>query len=228
MVEKSKGKLIVIDGIDGSGKATQTELLVSRMKVAGYAVETISFPRHGELSCKLVDLYLDKDKIFGEPTEVEPKSASGFYAIDRLLNKSKIEKWLKEGRNVIVDRYVSANFGHQGSKISDSEKRAKFFEWDYKLEYERLNLPIPNLIFLLSMPAEIAFELKKMQKEQTGGSMDGHEGNIKYLINTENAFLHAAQIYNWEIIECSDGTKPLPKPIIHKKLWKIVEEFLKQ
>ena len=225
-MSKYKGKLIVLDGNDGAGKATQTRLLVSAMKKAEYKVETIDFPRHGESSCKLVDLYLEG--FFGDPTKLEPRIASSFYAIDRLMNKQKIEEWLSEGKNVIADRYVSANIGHQGSKISDPKEREKLFEWLHEFEYRELELPRPDLNLLLHMPAEIAFKLKKAQRRYTNKSRDGHEKSFAHLKAAEQSFLHAAKIYDWKIIECSKNSKPLPIEIIHKKLWEIVKEFLEQ
>jgi len=241
---QKKGKLIVLDGIDGSGKGTQTGFLVDRLKTEGFPVETISFPSHGEDSAILVDQYLNG--LFGLPTQCDPKLVSGFYAIDRFLKKPRIEKWLAQGTNVIADRYTSANMGHQGAKIKEERLREQMFDWIMQLEYGILRLPIPDLNLFIEMKPEIAYGLieKKDRRAYTGDKhRDGHEGDLNHLIAAHNSFAHVARIcdsnvnidqrliyrpYNWKVIECDDGKKPLPLEFIHELVWEAVEKCLEK
>ncbi|HLC66288.1 MAG TPA: thymidylate kinase, partial [Candidatus Nanoarchaeia archaeon] len=128
-----RGKLIVLEGIDGSGKTTQTKMLVARLKREGYAVETIDFPQYyTTFFGKMVAQYLRGE--FGALDQVSPYLAAILYAGDRFERKEQLEQWLAEGKIVIANRYVSANMGHQASKIPRS-KRAVFVQWLDQLEY---------------------------------------------------------------------------------------------
>ncbi len=222
MPEK-RGKFIVIEGTDGSGKATQTALLLQKLRESGFAVETIDFPRHGEDSGKLVDLYLTG--FFGETTKLSPRLISGFYAIDRLMNKTKINAWLDEGKIVIADRYASSNIGHQGAKIPDDAEREELFHWLHKMEFEEMKIPKPEAHIFLHVPSEVAFKLieKKAQRDYiTGENKDGHEKDINHLKAAEKSYLHASRLFNWKIIECSENEELLSIEKIHDKIWEHV------
>lgn len=227
MPEK-RGKFIVIEGTDGSGKATQTALLLQKLKSQGYGVETIDFPRHGEASAKLVDLYLNG--FFGLSTKVDPIFVSSFYAIDRLLNKEKIESWLNEGKIVIADRYASSNMGHQGAKIHDEAERENLFKWLNKLEFEEMKISKPDLHIFLHVPTEIAFELieKKNKREYIQGETgrDGHEKDILHLKKAERAYLHASKLFGWKIINCTENSQLLSIEKIHEKVWDIISQVI--
>ncbi|HDH07740.1 MAG TPA: thymidylate kinase, partial [Candidatus Moranbacteria bacterium] len=141
------GKFIVIDGTDGSGKATQTKLLVERLKNDGHDVEIADFPQYGKKSAGLIEKYLNGK--YGSAEEVGPYRASIFYACDRYDASFKIRKAVEEGKIVISNRYVTANMGHQGGKIKDPEERKKYFNWLYNLEYETFSIPRPDLNIIL-------------------------------------------------------------------------------
>ena len=222
-----QGKFIIIEGTDGSGKATQTALLLQRLKEDGYATETIDFPRHGEPSAKLVDLYLNG--FFGEAAKIDPRFISSFYAIDRLLHKEKMEKWLSEGKVVIGDRYVTSNIGHQGAKIKNLAEREKLFQWIYNLEYQEMVLPQPDLIIFLHVPTKTAVQLiekKKKREYIVVTNKDGHEKNIDYLKAAENSYLHAAKLFKWKVIECVENGQLLIIEKINDKIWEAVSEVL--
>jgi dTMP kinase len=222
-----RGKFIVIEGTDGSGKGTQTALLAQRIKKAGYDIETIAFPRHGELSAKLVDLYLNG--FFGDATQVDPRFVSSFYAIDRLLNKERIEDWLNYGRVVIGDRYTTSNIGHQGAKISDPKEREKMFNWVYEMEFKEMGLPQPDLMLFLHIPTPIAMQLieKKKQREYIKSSnKDGHEGSESHLRAAEESYLHASKLFKWNVLECVENGRLLTIEEINDKIWEIVLQIL--
>ena len=223
-----RGKFIVIEGTDGSGKATQTALLLQRLRESGLAVETIDFPRHGEDSGKLVDLYLTG--FFGESTKLNPKLISGFYAIDRLMNKPKINAWLDEGKIVIADRYASSNIGHQGAKIPDDKEREELFYWLHKMEFEEMKIPKPDMHIFLHVPSEVAFKLieKKAQRRYLLGKIDGHEKNLDHLKAAEKSYLHASKLFNWRIIECSENNELLSIEKIHDKVWEQISIILQK
>jgi dTMP kinase len=228
MDEKIKrGKLIVIEGTDGSGKGTQTKLLVDKLNQDGIKTETMSFPSHGEPCGKLVDLYLNG--YFGEPTKIDPKFISSFYAIDRLIKKPTIEQWLNEGKNVVLDRYVESNIGHQGAKEMSRFGRENIFNFINDLEYNQMKLPRPDLVMLLHVPAKISFELieKKTQRDYIKEkNKDGHEKNFAYLEMAEQSYLHASELYGWKKIECSDDAGILSKEMIQDIVFNEVSRIL--
>jgi dTMP kinase len=224
-----RGKFIVIEGTDGSGKATQTALLLQRLKESGFAVETIDFPRHGEDSGKLVDLYLTG--FFGESAKQNPRMVSAFYAIDRLMNKIKINAWLEEGKIVIADRYASSNIGHQGAKIDNDLEREELFHWLHKMEFEEMKIPKPDMHIFLHVPSEVAFKLieKKAQRNYlVGTNKDGHEKDINHLNAAEKSYLHASKLFNWNIVECSENNELLTIDKIHDKVWEQVSNLIEK
>src|SRR3989339_472107 len=156
---------IMIDGIDGSGKSLQAELLINRLKKENYPVEIISFPQYGQKSAAAIEEYLNG--LYGTAEEVGPHRASVLYAVDRFAAAPKIRNWLQENKIVIANRYVSSNMGHQGGKIKDNEERKKFFEWNDDLEYNIFGIPRPDLNIILHVTASIAQELvdKKAARE---------------------------------------------------------------
>src|SRR5574341_73453 len=169
-----KGVFIVIEGTDGTGKATQTLKLVEFLKKEGKAVETFDFPQYGQPSAHFVENYLNGK--YG--TEINPYTASLFYALDRYHASAKIRQALSEGKIVISNRYVASNMGHQGGKIDNSEKRHEYFKWNEDIEYNILGIPRPDLNIILHVPSEIAQNLvdKKGSRAYVGGQKrDLHE-----------------------------------------------------
>ena len=217
---KLYGKLIVIDGIDGSGKSTQLEMLAEELKANGFETETIHFPRHGQPTAFMVDQYLK-----GAYGDVNSYAASVFYAVDRFDASSTIKKWLGEGKVVLSDRYVTANAGHQGCKINDSMDRLKFFKWLDNLEYNIFGLPKPDLNVVLNMPYMSAHKLLNGRKD-TKAKKDIHEQSLTHLRLAQAVYLQLAQLFpNTKIVECVEGKSVLSPQDVHNKVWELVRRI---
>ena len=220
------GKLITIEGTDCSGKETQTNLLIERLKKAGFKVEKFSYPNYESPTGKIIaGPYLAK---FGEcyfpegAVNVPPKVTSLYYAADRLYNSEKINNALKINDIVILDRYSYSNFAHQGSKIKDQKERNEFFEFLEKLEFELLGLKRPDYTFFLHMPTDNAIELKNGRAEKA----DEHERNVDYLKQSEATYLQLCKKYDFVYIPCSKEGKVRPiseiNDEVYNKLTKII------
>jgi dTMP kinase len=222
-----KGKLIVIDGTDGSGKATQTELLVERLKKEGFSVATFDFPRYGERSAVLVEDYLNGK--YGTADEVGPYRASIFYAVDRYAASSEMKRLLSEGTIVISNRYVSSNMGHQAGKISDLKERDRFLKWLDELEFGIFRIPKPDATILLYVLPTIGQKLvdKKGHREYVGGvKRDIHEADINHLKNAAESYKYVANKFNWDIIECAPKGEMLSKKEIHSMVREKIKKLL--
>jgi len=199
-----RGKLILIEGTDCSGKQTQSELLVKRLVENGRKVVTLSFPMYDTPTGKIIGgPYLGKPAIceswFSEgATNVDARVASLYYAGDRFYNISKINKLLSEGTDVILDRYAPSNMAHQGGKIIDQQERYKLYKWIEDLEYGLLGLPRPDFSYLLYMPHQYSQKLRRAREEK----LDAHESSEEHLKNAEIAYLEIADLYDFEIINC--------------------------
>ncbi len=224
-----KGKFIVIDGTDGSGKGTQTNLLIKRLKKEGHDVKMADFPQYGKKSAGMVEEYLNGK--FGTADEVGPYRASIFYACDRYDANFKIKKWLDDGKIVISNRYVTANMGHQGGKIKDKNKRRDYFKWLYDIEFRIFNIPKPDLNIILHVDAAIAQKLVD-QKEKRAyiekGKRDIHEKDLKHLRNAEMVYLEITKIFkDFCLIECVENGLIMTKSEIADLLWKKVKKVIK-
>lgn len=225
-LERKQGKLIVIDGTDGSGKATQTKLLLQTLQTEGYGAATTDFPQYGSKSAGPLEEYLN-----GKYGQVNPRAASIFYAIDRFDIAKTMQQWLNEGKVVVSNRYVTANAGHQGGKISDKAERIKFFKWLDDLEYGIFGVPKPDLNIILHVPAELAQKLvdKKQpaaRKYANGKKRDLHEADLKHLQNAESAYLEIAKLFpNTKLVECVENGQLLPPRQIHNKVWELVRRI---
>lgn len=203
-----RGKLIVVEGTDCSGKETQTNLLMKKFNELGMRVEKFSFPNYQSPTGKIIGgPYLGKsyidDSWFAEgPTKVDPKVAALYYAADRKYNIYKITFLLENGVNVILDRYVYSNMAHQGGKIEGSKEREELYNWLETLEFGLLELPHADIKIFLHMPYEQAIILKQNREELP----DGHEKNKNHLKSAEAAYIELAKKYNFKTIECAkDG-----------------------
>jgi dTMP kinase len=223
-----KGKLISIDGIDGSGKSVQTKLLVERLRAAGFKVETVDFPRYGKKSAGLVEKYLNGK--YGSAEKVGPYRASLFYAIDRYDASFKIKKWLSEGRVVVTNRYTGANLGHQGGKIKNALARKAFFDWLYKLEYGLLAIPKPDLNIVLHVPAEVAQTLVDRKSERAyihGQKRDIHESDLEHLKNAENTYVEIARVFpDFTLIDCTHSGRLMEPERISELVWQKAKSLL--
>lgn len=198
-----KGKLIVLEGIDGSGKETQSNLLEKKLKEKGREVMHISFPDYESPSSALVKMYLKGD--FGKnPEDVNPYAASLFYAVDRFASyRMKWKDFYEKGGIVIADRYTTSNMVHQMTKYEDEVKRKDFLSWLEKTEYGELELPRPDLVILLDIPLAVSENLVK-ERAKKGSSMDIHEQHLDYLRKCHDAYRQLVALYHWKRIPCTE------------------------
>ena len=221
-----KIKFIVLEGNDGSGKSTQFKLLKAKLEESDEKVESIKFPQHGETFFgKMVDDYLNGE--FGDATKVPAKLASAIYAADRWQAKDQLNKWLESGSIILADRYMSANKGHQLSKLESEEEKLAMLNWLDKMEYEVYGIPRPDLVIYFNMP--IKFNLLNDReaggKEYIDGELDNHENDPEYLGKTNEAFLFTAKHYEyWKVIDCVKDNKRLPPDEIHELVWKVLKK----
>lgn len=227
-----KGKLVVIDGIDGSGKATQTKFLDKRLKKEGYKVRSIDFPRYYDnFFGALIGDYLSGK--FGDFIQTDPRVASVLYAADRFESSGQIRKWLDAGYVVISDRYVSANQIHQGSKIRSATKRRKFLLWLDKMEFEIFKIPRPDTVIYLDVPFEVSKKwlenkVTKRSKKYLNGKRDVAEDNLLHLKDSRNTALYLHKTNkNWEKISCCKGNICMSPEDVHQKVFEIVRKKLK-
>ena len=204
--ETMKGTLIVLEGIDGSGKETQSSLLEKKLKEKGRDVMHISFPDYKSPSSALVKMYLKGD--FGKnPEDVNPYAASLFYAVDRFASyRMKWKDFYQKGGIIIADRYTTSNMVHQMTKYEDKKARKDFLSWLEKTEYEELELPRPDLVILLDIPLGVSENLVKERARQ-GGSMDIHEQHLDYLRKCHDAYQELVNLYGWKRIPCTEEGK---------------------
>lgn len=233
LAEKNRGKFIVLEGTDGTGKATQANLLIEKLKNKGHQVALMDFPQYGKNTfARAVESYLRGE--FGPSTEINPYLISFAYAGDRAKKADEIKKLLADGVTIVSNRYTSASMGHQGGKIKDKLERKKFLDWLKELEYgeDGHNIPKPDLTCLLYLNPEISQKLvdnKAMREYTQGQKRDGHEGNLQHLNDAANAFLEIArEEKNWHIIDCGDTEKNtiLPREEISKRIWDIIQSKL--
>ena len=203
------GKLIVIDGLDGSGKSTQCELLLSELSAQGKNVRLVSFPRYDSVGSTFVKLYLNGD-LGDNPSDTSPYAAATFYALDRYYSYRKewADFYAEEDSVVIAARYTTANAVHQLSKL-DREYWDGFLSWLCDFEYKKLGIPEPDLVLYLEMKPEISMRLIEQRNEATGAHSDIHEKDADYLNLCYKAALYAADKMGWEHVKCYDGKDPL-------------------
>ena len=214
------GKFIVIDGTDGSGKTTQFNLLVDKLKAQGFAVEVADFPQYNTKSAGLVEEYLSGK--YGGADDVTPYQSSTFYAVDRYDASFKIRQWLKDGKIVVANRYVSASLGHQGGKIENPLERKVFFNWLYELEYKLFNIPKPDLSLILHVEAEIAQKLaaNRHREDWVGKTRDIHEENLGHLQKAEQVYLEIAKTFpDFKLIKCTREGEIMTREEIHELVW---------
>ncbi len=221
---KRRGKFIVIDGTDGSGKTTQVALLLKRLKQEKYPTALADFPRYGLPSAYFVEQYLNGK--YGTAAEVGPYVGSLFYALDRYAAKAGLQKSL-QGKNVLVsNRYVTANMGHQGAKLKERRDRREYFNWLENLEHDLMGLPRPDLTIILHVPAELAQRLvdRKGRRAYIRRKRDLHEADLKHLQAAEQTYLEMARQFDYKIIECVEKGKMLSPAEIHEKIWAAVSK----
>ncbi len=224
-----KGRIIVIEGTDCSGKETQASLLLQRLTKEGRKIERMSYPMYDTPTGRIVGgPYLGKSYIcesyFTEgAANVDPKVASLYYAADRRYHAKTINELLNNGYDVILDRYVESNMAHQGGKIFDEEERKKMYEWLATLEYDLLELERPFLTIFLHMPYQKVCELKRGRVEPS----DQHEASPIHLRNAEKAYLELAEMHHYETIKCVDKKGNLRNILdIHEEVYNLIKKKL--
>lgn len=224
--KNKKGKLIVIDGGDGSGKTVQSQLLIDYLKKENKPVKYFDFPQyyktfHGRTVAK----FLQGE--FGKIDEVSPYLASLAYALDRLSVKQEMDYFLKKGGLIICNRYATSSLAHQGAKFKDEKKKKEFLKWLYDLEYKIHKIPKEDIVIYLYVPWQIGMELtnKKGLRDYLQGKKDIAESDINHRIASEKMYLELASINkNWVKIDCVENNKLLPPEVIHKKIIEVLKQ----
>ncbi len=220
--------LIVIEGLDGSGKQTHTEKISKRLAQDGYNVKKIHFPNYESNSSALVKMYLAGD--FGENANlINPYAASSFYAVDRIA--SYLLNWkdaLKDGAVVISDRYTTSNAIHQAGKLAFEERDA-YLDWLFDFEYNKLGLPAPDLVLFLNMPPNYSAKLiaKRCNKSNGGAEKDIHEKDAVYLECAYANALCIAKRCGWNIVDCVYGGKVRSIGEINDDIYNLIKGVLK-
>ena len=219
------GKLIVIEGTDGSGKSTQFRRLTEHLNADGQTFQTLVFPQYSEPSSALIRMYLGGE--FGtSPSDVNAYAASAFYAVDRYASfKKGWGEWYQGGGLIVSDRYTTSNAVHQASKES-GEKQAAFLKWLYEFEYDKLGLPRPDLTIYLDVPTEFTDKLMRTREQATNTHADIHEQDLDYLATCRRTGKAAAAYYGWTVIECVRDGKMRSIEDIHEEIYRHVRQCL--
>lgn len=222
---KKQGKLIVLEGIDGSGKSTQYRLLCERCRAEGISFENIVFPRYSEPSSALIRMYLNGE--FGQnPSDVNAYAASTFYAVDRYA--SFVTDWgsyYQDGGVILSDRYTTSNAVHQGSKVSEAELSG-FFDWLYDLEYTRMGLPKPDCVLYLDVDVETSLARMAQRRAEDGSKADIHEKDPAYLESCLHLGHRAAEHYGWTVIDFKENGRMRTIEEKHEEIYQLVKKVL--
>lgn len=214
------GKLIVIEGSDGSGKATQTKKLYERLRDLEVKVRRVSFPNYASESSALIRMYLRGD--FGGNAEaVNPYAAATFYAVDRFANFFEWKNFYESDGLILSDRYVGSNMVYQAAKFDNEEDRKEFLTWLDDLEYKHFNIPRPDLTIFLDMPPEISAILRRQR-----GREDIHEDDAVFMEKVYDVYRKIAKKYGWKVVNCADRNFARSPTDIHESILAIVEELL--
>ena len=228
MRDKILGKLIVIEGTDSSGKETQTKLLFERLEKEGKKIKKISFPNYDSPACEPVKMYLAGE--FGDnAVEVNPYPISTMYAIDRYASfKKDWGKFYEDNGIIITDRYTTSNMVHQASKIEDEKKKDEYLKWLIELEYEKMELPKPDMVIFLNMPTDMAIKLMANRKNKITGEekKDIHEKSSEYLKKSHANACCIANKYNWTEIKCVEDGRLKSIEEIGEEIYKAVTSVL--
>ncbi len=219
------GKLIVIEGTDGSGKSTQFRLLSEHLQKDNVAFKHIVFPRYSEESSALIRMYLSG--AFGsKPADVNAYAASSFYGVDRYASyKMDWGEYYENGGLILSDRYTTSNAVHQASKEPE-ENRQAFLQWLYDFEYDKLRLPRPDLTIYLDVPTDFTEKMLRSREQNTNTKADIHEQDMQYLATCRQAGRNAAQFYGWTIINCVQDGEMRSIEDIHTQIYNLVKDCL--
>jgi dTMP kinase len=224
----TKGRLIIIEGTDGSGKATQMKLLAERLKKEKIKFDTADFPRYGNPSAMFVEKYLRGE--YGSSRELGSYVPSYFYALDRFDASFDMKKQMEKGVHVISNRYTTSSMGHQTGKIKGKALRDKFLNWLKELEYKTLGVPKPDMVVFLSVSPEIGQRLvdgKGAREYTKGKKRDIHEADLKHLEEAFDAYHYVAKKDKWTVINCAPKGVLMTPEEIHDLVWEKVKKILK-
>ena len=219
------GKLIVIEGTDGSGKSTQFRRLTQRLTDEGRLFQKLIFPQYAEESSALIRMYLGGQ--FGtKPSDVNAYAASAFYAVDRYASFKKVwGQWYENGGLIVSDRYTTSNAVHQASK-EPVERQSAFLRWLYEFEYDKLGLPRPDLTIYLDVPTDFTEKLLRHREADTNTTADIHEQDMEYLATCRRTGKAAAEFYGWTVISCVENGQMRSIEDIHEEIYRHVAACL--
>ena len=219
------GKLIVFEGTDGSGKATQSGLLCSRLEAEGIPFRKIDFPQYGKPSAAMVQEYLNGN-LGKKPGDVNAYAASVFFSMDRYASyKQDWGDFYEAGGLVVADRYTTSNAVHQASKLLKSERR-EYLDWLFELEYGKLGLPKPDLVIYLDMPTEVTERMMRQREQATGTQADIHEQDETYLKNCRANAKEIVKECGWSVLNCAKDGSPRTPEDIHAQVYRLVKKLL--
>ena len=221
------GKLIVIEGTDGSGKSTQFRLLTQRLEAEGKTFQKLVFPQYAEESSALIRMYLGGE--FGKkPSDVNAYAASAFYAVDRYASYKKVwGEYFENGGLILSDRYTTSNAVHQASK-EPAERQGEFLKWLYEFEYDKLGLPAPDRVIYLDVPTDFTEQMMRRREADTNTKADIHEQDMDYLATCRRTGKAAAEFYGWTVISCvKDGVMRSIEDI-HEEIYRHVAACLEE
>lgn len=215
------GKLIVIEGTDGSGKSTQFRYLTERLTRENRHFEKLVFPQYSQPSSALIRMYLGGE--FGtHPSDVNAYAASAFYAVDRYASYKKVwGEYYDNGGLILCDRYTTSNAVHQASKEPE-DKQVDFLKWLYDFEYDKLALPQPDLVIYLDVPTDFTEQMMRRREADTNTSADIHEQDLSYLATCRRTGKAAAQYYGWTVIQCVQDGAMRSIEDIHEEIYRHV------
>lgn len=226
MTEQRKGKLIVIEAPDGSGKKTQTELLYARLQQEGQKVRKVEFPNYQSDSSALVKMYLNG--AFGQdPHAVNPYAASTFYAVDRYATfRTEWQEFFDAGGLIVADRYTTSNMVHQAAKFATNAEKEKYLQWLWDLEFNLFALPVPDLVIFLDLPPSFADRLISARKNKITGEneKDIHEINRDFLQQSYENACWVAEKYHWTTISCVQNNQIKTVSEIHELVYRALKE----
>ncbi len=218
---EKKGKVIVIEGSDGSGKATQTKKLFDRLAEDGFSIRKVEYPNYGSDSSALVKMYLGGE--FGSrPDDVNPYAASSFYAVDRYASyKKEWEDFYFAGGIVLADRYTTANMVHQATKIDDPAMRESFLNWLWDYEFVKLGLPVPDCVIFLDVDPSCSRRLMENRSNKMNGEQDKdiHEKDPVFLQKSHASSCLVAEKYGWIRVSCLDSGELREIDDIHEEIY---------
>jgi len=222
-----KGKLIVFEGMDASGKKTQLDLLIKKLKKKKDDVESVDFPRYDSKEGKKIASYLKGE--IGTLNELNPYEIARLYAEDRLACRDLILKWLDQGKIVISNRYIASNKAYQGAKIRDNKERDSFINFIDELEYKKNNMPREDIVLFLYVPLDLSQKLLKKKGYRDymkNNEKDIHEENLDYLKEVEKRYLEFSKNNKWHKINCTKDGEILSPEMISEKIFSIIKKIL--